>query len=57
MKNPMRGRPTDNPKTCQFSVRLDSECMDILNAYMKQENVQRVEAIRRGIKRLKDELK
>lgn len=57
MMNPRRGRPTDNPKASQISVRLDGECIEILNEYIKQENIQRVEAIRRGIKKLKDDIK
>ena len=57
MMDPRRGRPTDNPKASQISVRLDEECINILNNYIKQENISRVEAIRRGIKKLKDDVK
>ncbi len=51
------GRPTDNPKPYQLSVKYDEECKEILERYCEQENVPRMEAIRRGIKKLKDELK
>ena len=51
------GRPTDNPKGISTHVRLDAECNTILDAYCKQTQVPRTEAIRRGIKKLKDDLK
>lgn len=51
------GRPTDNPKGKQIGVRLDKECEQILTAYCKQEKVDIAEAARRGIKKLKDEIK
>ena len=49
------GRPTSNPKPFSITLRLDSECMDILQAYCKKHNSLRVEAIRTGIKKLKDD--
>lgn len=51
------GRPTDNPKGSQIHVRLDVESEDILNRYCEQENVSKMEAARRGIKKLKSDLK
>ena len=48
------GRPTDNPKGTPVHVRLDAECVEVLEQYCKQENVPKAEAIRRGILRLKD---
>ena len=51
------GRPTENPKGLPTHVRLDLECDQILVAYCEQEQVPRTEAIRRGIKKLKDDLK
>lgn len=51
------GRPTDNPKTKPVHVRLDNEADEILRAYCEQENVPKTEAIRRGIKKLKDDIK
>lgn len=51
------GRPTDNPKGSPIHVRLDAESEDILNRYCEQENVSKMEAARRGIKKLKSDLK
>ena len=51
-----KGRPTNNPKTSSFNARLDNECVDILNEYCEKHNVTRTEAIRKGIKKLKDDL-
>ena len=50
------GRPTDNPKSHQTTVKLDNECKDIVDNYSQQKNVSKMEAIRRGIKKLKDDL-
>jgi len=52
-----KGRPTDNPKLHRVDTRLDEESYTILFEYCRQENVNRVEAIRRGIKKLKEDLK
>lgn len=38
------GRPTDNPKGTSIHVRLDNECVDILEKYTTQEKVSRAEA-------------
>lgn len=51
------GRPTDNPKPYKIDVRLDEETNQILVDYCKQENVHPAEAARRGIKKLKDDIK
>lgn len=51
-----RGRPTDNPKPYRLSVKYDEECKEILEKYCKQENVNKMQAARRGIKKLKDDL-
>lgn len=51
------GRPTDNPKSKPIHVRMDAECIAILEAYCKQEEVTRAEAIRRGIKKLACEIR
>lgn len=50
-------RPSDNPKPYKIGIKLDKESKDILDAYCKQESVSMVEAARRGIKRLKSDLK
>ena len=57
MASPKMGRPTDNPKDKSLFVRLDGESNDVLDAYCKQEQVTNAEAARRGIKKLKDDLK
>ena len=51
------GRPTDNPKPYKIAVKLDKESKEILDSYCKQESVSVMEAARRGIKRLKIDLK
>ena len=51
------GRPTDNPKPYTVAARLDQETKDILDAYCKQCNVNRMEAVRHGIRKLDHEIK
>lgn len=51
------GRPTDNPKPYKIAVRLDEESKSILDEYCEQEQVNRMEAARRGIKKLKSDIK
>ncbi len=51
------GRPTDNPKRYRMSVKYDEECNQILNQYCEQKSVTKGEAARRGIKKLKSDLK
>ncbi len=49
------GRPkSDNPKSEQVTVRLDKEHSQILKEYCEKEGIERAEAIRRGIKKLKE---
>ncbi len=50
------GRPTENPKPYRAVVRFDEECKDILENYCEQKEVNQMEAIRRGIKKLKADL-
>lgn len=57
MEGKKRGRPTDNPKTHRIAVKMDDETKGILDAYCKQENVNQMEAARRGIRKLKDDIK
>lgn len=57
MENNKRGRPTDNPKKYRIAVKLDEESKNILDKYCQQENVNKMEAARRGIKKLKNDLK
>lgn len=52
------GRPKiDNPKNERITVRLDSENVQILKKYCEQKHVEKAEAIRHGIKKLKSEIK
>ncbi len=51
------GRPTTNPKIEKITVRLDNEAKEILDDYCRQEKVSKVEGIRRGVKKLKENLK
>ena len=39
-----RGPKTDNPKKYRMAVKYDEECKNILEAYCKQENVNKMEA-------------
>lgn len=55
--SPRTGRPTDNPKGVSIHVRLDKECEEILKEYCEQEKVSKMEATRRGIKKLKSDIK
>ena len=50
------GRPTDNPKPHQITVKFDNEGKQIIEAYSQQENISKMEAIRRGVKKLKDDI-
>lgn len=51
------GRPTSNPKSKPRQVRLDDECKEILEEYCAQESISEAEGIRRGIKKLKPDIK
>ena len=55
--SPRTGRPTDNPKNHKVTVRLDDEAENILERYCKQKNVEKGEAVRRGIKKLRSDIK
>lgn len=54
--SPRTGRPTSNPKEERYGLRLDKECSDILNEYCQEKQVTKSEAIRTGIKKLKDDI-
>lgn len=50
------GRPTDSPKTTQFSVRFDSETIKILDEYCNQNGgIARPEGVRRAVRKLKEQ--
>lgn len=56
--SPRTGRPkSDNSKSERITVRLDSETSDTLKEYCEQENIEKAEAVRRGIGKLKSEIK
>ena len=52
-----RGPKTDNPKIYEISIKLDAESRSIIDAYKEQESISAAETVRRGIKRLKSDLK
>ena len=51
------GRPTDNPKYERITTRLDQESSEILSEYCVKNNVNKGEAVRIAIKKLKDDKK
>lgn len=55
--SPKIGRPTNNPKIQRITVRLDEESQNLLETYCLQEGIDRAEGIRRGIKKLKADIK
>ena len=56
--SPRTGRPkSDNPKSNPIHVRLDNETKEILEIYCNQEQIAKTEGIRRGIHRLKSDIK
>ncbi len=56
--SPRTGRPkSDNPKSNPIHVRLDEETKVILEEYCGQEKIAKTEGIRRGIHRLKSDIK
>ena len=57
MADKKMGRPTDNPKPFRINARVDAECKEILDKYVKQEKVTVMEAIRRAIKKLNGDIK
>ena len=56
--SPRTGRPkSSNPKSETIHVRLDEETKSILEKYCEQEEIPKTEGIRRGIHRLRSEIK
>ena len=53
MSGKKMGRPTDNPRPNKISIRISDEDKEILENYCEKENVNKTEAISRGIKSLK----
>ncbi|BET14750.1 hypothetical protein [Fusobacterium vincentii] len=50
------GRPTNEPKSHRITVRIDEESKEILDEYCLKKEIKQAEAIRIGIKKLKDDL-
>ena len=56
--SPRTGRPkSENPKSERITIRLDTETFEKLIAYCKRENIDKAEAVRRGIDKLMSESK
>lgn len=56
--SPHIGRPKiDNPKSERITVRLDTESSKTLNEYCKQKDIEKAEAVRIGISKLKSDIK
>ena len=51
------GRPTDNPKDIILKIRLDQGSHDCLEECSKEMGISKAEVIRRGIKKMHDDLK
>lgn len=52
--SPRAGRPPiQNPKSERITVRIDKEHSKILDEYCEENKVDKAEAVREGIKRLK----
>ncbi len=54
MTQKKKGRPTDNPKTTQFSVRFDDDTLSILDKYCKSNNITRPQGVRIAVRKLKE---
>lgn len=57
MANKKVGRPTNNPRPYKLSIRINDESKEILENYCNEFDVNKTEAIERGIKKLKDDIK
>ena len=56
--SPRTGRPKiENPMKERITVRLDDKSVQVLKTYCQQKNVDKAEAIRRGIEKLRSEIK
>lgn len=51
---PRTGRPTENPRPNKLSIRISDKDKEILENYCERENVNRTEAISRGINKLEE---
>ncbi len=50
--SPRTGRPTDNPRPNKISIRISDSDKEILEKYCEKEDVNKTEAISRGIRML-----
>lgn len=50
------GRPTNNPKIARVQAKLDEDTRAILTMYCEEKKVTESEAIRRGIRKLGEDL-
>uniref|UniRef100_UPI003FF0511E hypothetical protein n=1 Tax=Roseburia sp. TaxID=2049040 RepID=UPI003FF0511E len=50
--SPRTGRPTSNPRPNKISIRISDDDKKILETYCEENNVNKTEAISRGIKGL-----
>ncbi len=57
MPSKKMGRPTDNPRPHKISIRMNDNSKKILEQYCFEKDVNKTEAIERGIEKLKDDLK
>ena len=52
--SPRTGRPTNNPRPNKISIRISDEDKSILEKYCEENNVNKTEAISRGIKKVEE---
>lgn len=56
--SPRTGRPkSNNPKSERITIRLGNEHLKIIQSYCEQEKIDKAEAIRRGIWKLRSDIK
>ncbi len=55
--SPRTGRPTNNPRPNKISIRISDADKKTLDIYCEQEQVNKTEAISRGIKKLESDIK
>lgn len=55
--SPRTGRPTENPRPNKISIRISDKDKEILERYCEQEQVNKTEAISRGINKLESDIK
>lgn len=57
MERKKMGRPTDNPRPNKLSVRISDGDKEILESYCERENINKTEAVSRGIRKLAADIK